>query len=189
MKSKRQLSPITRVESLILTVRSHKVILGSDLAAIYGVRTKALNQAVKRNIDRFPPDFMFQLSREEVEKVVRSRSQIVTLKRGKNIKYPPYAFTEHGAIMAATVLSSPRAVQVSVFVVRAFVRLREIALAHRELSTKLHELEQKVGQHDSQIRSIIDAIRRLMAPPEKPKRRMGFRVEEPRTRYLVKRKK
>src|SRR3972149_1750168 len=115
---------IVAVERLILTVRGQRVILASDLAAIYGVETRALNQAVKRNADRFPPDFAFRLSRAEAGALLRSRSQSVILKRGQNIKYAPLAFTEHGAVLAATVLNSPRAVQTSIFVVRAFLRPR-----------------------------------------------------------------
>src|SRR3989304_3817477 len=128
---------IVAVERLILTVRGQRVILASDLAAIYGVETRALNQAVKRNADRFPPDFAFRLSRAEAGALLRSRSQSVILKRGQNIKYAPLAFTEHGAVMAATVLNSPRAVQMSIFVVRAFLRLRAGVAGQGALSSSL----------------------------------------------------
>jgi hypothetical protein len=146
---------------------------------------------VKRNLERFPEDFMFQLTKEEADYWLRSRSQIAILKRGKNIKYLPYAFTEHGAIMAANVLNSPQAVRMSVFVVRAFVKLREVLATHKELAHKLAELERKLENHDESIRSLVAAIRQLMAPPEQksPKRRIGFMVEEPKAPYHAKIKK
>jgi hypothetical protein len=139
---------IKDVESLIITMRNQKVIIDRDLAEIYGVETRRLNEQVKRNPERFPEDFMFQLTREEVDFWARSRSQIAILKRGKNIKYLPYAFTEHGAIMAANVLNSPQAVKMSVFVVRAFVKLRELLFTHKELTYKLAQLERKLQNHD-----------------------------------------
>lgn len=148
-------------------------MLDSDLAELYGVSISAFNQAIKRNIERFPADFMFQLEQAEYSAL---RSQIVILKtgRGQHRKYPPYAFTEHGAIMAATVLNSPRAVEMSVFVVRAFVQLREMLSTHKELAAKLDALERKVGSHDQAIAGLIDAIRQLMTPPEEKKRGIGF---------------
>ncbi|HEX9829679.1 MAG TPA: ORF6N domain-containing protein [Bacteroidota bacterium] len=171
-------------------MRGHKVILDSDLAEVYGVTTKALNQAVRRNLERFPEDFVFQLQKNEFDSLalqnatVNLRSQIVTsrFQHGGRRKLP-YAFTEHGAIMAANVLKSKRAVQMSVFVVRAFVRLREVAITQRELAEKLKELELRVGNHDTDISAIIDAIRQLMTPPDPPKRRLGFEVKEPKVRY------
>jgi hypothetical protein len=155
------------------------------LVEIYGVETRRLNEQVKRNPDRFPEDFMFQLTREEADFWARSRSQIAILKRGKNIKYLPYAFTEHGTIMAANVLNSPQAVRMSVFVVRAFVMLREMIATHKELAHKLAELERKLQNHDESIRSLVVAIRQLMRPPEPepPKKRIGFLVEEPYVPY------
>jgi hypothetical protein len=174
--------------SLIVTVRNQKVIVDRDLAEIYGVETRRLNEQVKRNPDRFPEDFMFQLTKEEAVLWARSRSQIAILKRGKNIKYLPYAFTEHGAIMAANVLNSPRAVRMSVFVVRAFVRLREMLSTHKELAHKLAELERKLQNHDESIRSLVVAIRQLMKQPEPKKRPIGFLVEEPRVPYRTKMK-
>ncbi len=178
-------------ESLIVTIRKQKVIVDRDLAEIYGVETRRLNEQVKRNPDRFPEDFVFQLTKEEAVLWARSRSQIAILKRGKNIKYLPYAFTEHGAIMAANVLNSPRAVRMSVFVVRAFVKLREMLSTHKELAHKLAELERKLQSHDESIRSLVVAIRGLMAPPEPqpPKRRIGFLVEEPKVPYRTKMKR
>jgi ORF6N domain len=132
------------IESVIIVIRGQRAILATDLAAIYGVETRALNQAVKRNMERFPENFLFQLTRSEGEIVARSRSQFVTLKRGQNIKYLPYTFTEHGAIIAANVLNSGHAVRMSVFVVRAFVRLRRVVTSRKELVTKLEELQRKV---------------------------------------------
>ncbi len=174
---------VAAIERLIVTIRGHRVILAADLARIYGVQTRALNQAVKRNLEKFPEDFVFQLTLEEAEPIQRSRSQIVILKRGLNIKYLPYAFTEHGAIMAANVLNSPRAVQMSVFVVRAFIRMRTALASTRELGRKLAELEGRIGGHDESIRTLFEAIRQLMAPPEKARRSIGFRVEEGRPSY------
>lgn len=181
--------PIQHVQSAILTVRGQKVILDVDLARTYGVPTKVLNQAVKRNADRFPDDFMFRLSKEETENLRRSRSQSVTLKRGQNVKYPPYAFTEHGAIMAATVLNSPQAVRMSVFVVRAFVKMREHMLHHVELQRKLADIEKSLMAHDAALRDVYLKIRPLLLPPsESPRRQIGFGVKERRARYMVKRK-
>ena len=133
-----------------------------------------LNQAVKRNREKFPADFMFQLTRREAEHARHSRSQPVILKRGHNIKCLPYAFTEHGAIMAANVLNSPRAVKMSVLVVRAFVRMRQVLATHKALAAKLAELERKLGTHDEQIAGLFEAIRQLMAPKEPSRRRIGF---------------
>ena len=184
--------PIGKIERAILLVRGEKVILDRDLACLYGVTTKRLNEQVKRNIDRFPEDFMVQLTWEEakaprsqsatLEQEAKdsagSRSQSATLKRGRNIKYRPYAFTEHGAIMAAAVLNSPRAVEVSVYVVRAFVRLRRMLAGHKELAAKLDKLEAQFGKHDRQIVALVNAIRQLMEPPQQPPRkRIGFQAE------------
>lgn len=166
------------LDEKIIVTREQRVILAADLAYIYGVETRALNQAVKRNIEKFPHDFMFRLTRTEVQEIAASRSQSVILKRGQNIKYLPYAFTEHGAIMAANVLNSPRAVQMSVFVVRAFVRLRQMVITHKELAAKLRELERKVSEHDGDIRSLFQAIRQLMTPAEPNKRKIGFLVKD-----------
>jgi hypothetical protein len=174
---------IVGIDKLIVTLRGHRVILAADLARIYGVETRVLNQAVKRNLERFPVDFMFQLVMEEAEEVQRSRSQRVILKRGSNIKYFPYAFTEHGALMAATVLNSPRAVQMSVFVIRAFVRMRQAMAAHTQMAEKLAELERRVSGHDESIRSLVQTIRQLMVPTARPRRSIGFRVEEGRPVY------
>lgn len=168
------------VEQLILVVRGQRVILASDLAHIYGVAPKALNQAVRRNLERFPSDFAFRLTTPEAAAIQRSRSQSVTLKRGQNIKYLPLAFTEHGAIMAASVLASARAVQMSIFVVRAFLRLREWVVAREDLSLRLAELEERVSTHDRNLQAIIQAIKELIAPPAIPRPRIGFRSQASR---------
>ena len=171
----------------IATARGQRVILDSDLAALYEVETKRFNEAVRRNLAKFPADFMFQLTTEEWAAL---RSQFATLNaagtgRGQHRKYLPYAFTEHGAIMAANLLSSQRAVEVSVYVVRAFVRLRELAVTHGDLAKRLSELEEKTEalamQHDTfsrntrnQLKQVFDALRELMTPPDPPKRPIGF---------------
>ena len=164
MKKRAPVAPTDPVESHILTLRGKKVILDSDLAAIYGVTTKRLNEQIKRNSRRFPSDFLFRLNRKEAEAVMRSRSQIATLKRGQNIKFLPYVFTETGAIMAASVLNSPQAVRMSVFVVRAFIQMRELFFNHKALSDKLAELDARIGDHDQQLSAIVQAIRQLAAP-------------------------
>ena len=166
-----------QITARIRTVRGQRVMLDSDLAELYGVQTRVLNQAVKRNPERFPPDFMFQLDNQED---VLLRSQNVTLKtgRGQHSKYLPHVFTEHGAIMAASVLNSPQAVEVSIFVVRAFIKRRELLAGNQELAAKFAELETRVGTHDKTIRSLVAAIRQLMQPPATPdKKQIGFKVE------------
>lgn len=167
------ISAETVVQSIVI-LRGHKVLLDADLARLYGVETRALVQAVKRNLDRFPEDFMFQLIGEEAESL---RSQTVILKagRGQHRKFLPYAFTEQGVAMLSSVLKSPRAVAVNIEIMRAFVRLREMLSSNKELARKLDALERKLGAHDQAIASILSAIRELMAPAEPvTKRRMGF---------------
>ena len=171
MDGQTSLVPMERIERAIFSIRGEKVMLDSDLAELYGVETKVLNQAVKRNATRFPPDFMFQLTAGEWESL---RSQFVTLKRGEHRKYLPYVFTEHGALMLANVLNSERAAQTSVQVVRAFVRLRQMLASNAELARKLAALENK---YDAQFKVVFDAIRQLMSPPAKPKREIGFHVK------------
>ncbi|MBI5244916.1 MAG: ORF6N domain-containing protein [Elusimicrobia bacterium] len=161
-----------QVERVIFMIRGTKVMLSTDLAGLYEVQPKVLVQAVKRNIERFPPDFMFQLTIEEAE---ASRSQIVTLKRGQNIKYAPYAFTEQGVAMLSSVLKSTRAIQVNIAIMRAFVKLRETLALHRELAAKLQELERRIEGHDCHIQNIFDAIQELTTPPKDPPRQIGFR--------------
>jgi len=172
--------PTDRIAQSILILRGHRVILDSELAALYGVSTKRFNEQVRRNRGRFPADFMFQLTLEELAVL---RSQIATLKggRGQHRKYLPYAFTEHGAIMAATVLNSPRAVEMSAYVVRAFVHLRELLSSNRELARRFAELEarldKKLTQHDQAIAAILSAIRQLMNPPQPKRRPIGFTAD------------
>ena len=146
-------------------------MLDSDLADIYNIKTKALNQAVKRNKERFPNDFMFRLTTEEKKEVVTNCDHLNNLKFTPTL---PYAFTEHGAIMLASVINSPRAIEASIFIVRVFVRMREYLLIHKDISNKIDELERRVAGHDKHIRALFDAIRQLMIPPEKPRRRIGF---------------
>ncbi len=176
--------PAETIERRILLLRGQKVMLDSDLAGLYGVPTKRLNEQVRRNIRRFPSDFMFQLTPKEAELLrypfgtSNLRSQIATSSRGHGgRRYRPYAFTEQGVAMLSSVLNSERAIQVNVAIMRAFVRLREVLATHKELAQKLVELERQVEGHGHQIRSIFDAIRQLMVPPEPPKRRIGFHTE------------
>lgn len=154
-------------------------MLDRDLAALYGVETRVLNQAVKRNANRFPSDFVFLLSRDEIERI----SQIVTSSSGLKFSKQVRAFTEQGVAMLSSVLKSERAVKVNIAIMRAFVQLRETLETNRELARKFTELERHVGKHDAEIGAIIDAIRQLMAPPEKPRREIGFHVREKAPRY------
>ena len=170
---------IEAIASRIVTLRGERVLLDSDLATLYGVETRRLNEQVRRNRRRFPADFIFRLTRKELNNLM---SQFATSRWGGRRKLP-YAFTEHGAIQAATILNTRRAVEVSVYVVRAFVRLRGVLAANRELAKRLEELEarieRKLDTHDRVIADILNAIRQLMAPPEpKPKRRIGFISED-----------
>jgi hypothetical protein len=161
------------VGHLILTLRNHRILLDSDLAALYGVETKQINRAVKRNLDRFPDDFMFQLTSEETE-ALRCQSGTSNEGRGGR-RYLPYAFTQEGVAMLSSVLSSPRAVQVNIAIMRAFIRLRQMALSVDELSRKVADLERGYRQHGQQFDVVFKAIRQLMAPPsEPPRRRIGF---------------
>lgn len=169
----------TVLESLIVTIRNQKVLLDADLATIYNVPTKRLNEQIKRNAARFPEDFVFQLSQDEAAEILASRSQIATLKRGQNIKYLPYAFTEHGAIMAATVLNSPEAVKMSVFVVRAFVQMREQLAANTAILKRLAEIDKTLLEHDQSLGVIWRKIQPLLTPPPAPpKPRIGFHRDE-----------
>ena len=167
-------SPAIIVESRIRFLRQQKVILDTDLAALYGVSVKRLNEQIKRNRNRFPADFMFRLKTKEAASL-RSHFATSNNRRGGR-RYLPYAFTEHGAIMAATVLNSARAVEMSVFVVRAFVRLREMLATNRQLAAKLVELESRLDTHDTSIQNLIEAIRELMLPEEPPRRKIGFQL-------------
>jgi len=172
------LVPLERIEGRILLLRGQKVMIDADLAELYDVPTKRLNEQVKRNAERFPEDFVFRLTAEEVEML--NRSQFATgSQKHRDPRFTPFAFTEHGAIMAANVLNSPRAVEMSVYVVRAFVRLREAIASNQALAAKLNELERKLKGHDQAIAGILDAIRQLMASPPAPKKRsIGFVTDE-----------
>ncbi|MFZ0827205.1 MAG: ORF6N domain-containing protein [Verrucomicrobiia bacterium] len=165
------LVPVERIEKAILSIRGEKVMLDSDLAELYGVSTGALNQAVKRNLGRFPRDFMFQLTEIEKSEVVTNCDYLARLKFSPHL---PYAFTEHGALMLANVLNSERAAQTGVQVVRAFVRLRQMLASNAELARKLATLENK---YDAQFKVVFDAIRQPMSPPARPKREIGFHVK------------
>jgi len=174
------LMPVERIAQSILVIRGQKVMIDADLAELYGVATKRLNEQVKRNFERFPADFMFQLSQPEKDEVVANCDHLAKLKFAKAL---PYAFTEHGALMAASVLNTPRAVEVSVYVVRAFVALRELLTGNKELALKLAELEsrieRKLDSHDQAIAGLIDAMRELMRPPEPTKKPpIGFVTDE-----------
>ena len=175
--------PVERIERSILLIRGQKVMLDRDLAQLYGVETRALNQAVRRNIDRFPEDFMFRLTREEIMRISQfvtssGHPGVKTLKFSKNVM----AFTEHGVAMLSSVLNSPRAVQVNIQIMRTFAKLREIISQHKDLARRLDDLERK---YNAQFKVVFDAIRQLMEPqePEPRKRRIGFMVKERRAPY------
>jgi ORF6N domain len=161
-----------RVDSKILVLRAQRVILDTDLAELYGVRVRHLNQQAKRNAKRFPPAFRFQLSVLEL-KILKSQN-VISSERHGGARYRPYAFTEHGAIMAATVLNSERAIEMSVFVVLAFVRMRRAIAGNRNILTKLAKLEHRLKSHDADIQDLMDAIRELMSPEQPNRRRIGF---------------
>ncbi|MBU0507299.1 ORF6N domain-containing protein [bacterium] len=164
-----QIIPVERIENRIIVLRGERVMLDRDLAELYGVPTRTLNQAVTRNSDRFPPDFMFVLTEEEFENL---RSQIVIANWGM-VRFPPRAFTEQGVAMLSSVLRSKQAVQVNILIMRAFVKMREMLASHKELSRKLNDLEQK---YDAQFRVVFDAIRQLMEPPPAAKKEFGFQM-------------
>src|SRR3989338_3335001 len=164
-----------RIISKIYIIRNRKIMIDRDIAELYGVPTRALNQAVKRNIKRFPADFMFQIDKKEMK---NWKSQIVTSNSEKmGLRKQPLAFTEHGILMLSSVLHSQRAIQVNIAIMRAFVKLREVLATHKELAQKFKELEHRVGRHDEEIQAIFDAIRQLMSPPQKPKGKIGFYKE------------
>jgi hypothetical protein len=192
----KEIIPAEQIALRIRHFRGEKVLLDFDLAALYDVETRILNQAVRRNADRFPADFMFQLSSQEAEKLsqvvtpsvaghdVSNSSQIVMSSgkhRGK--RYRPYAFTEQGVAMLSSVLNSESAVKMNIAIMRAFVQLRRALEANRELARKFSELERRIDKHDSEIAAILEAIRQLMAPPAKPRREIGFHVREEAARY------
>ncbi len=172
--------PAERIQNAIYLIRGQKVMLSADLAELYGVPVGVLNQAVKRNADRFPDDFMFQLARQELTNL---KSQIVISSWGGS-RFAPYAFTEQGVAMLSSVLRSPRAVKVNIEIMRAFVKLRQLLATHVDLARKLGELEKK---YDAQFRAVFEAIRELMTEPEPPRKQIGFHVKERRATYRVRR--
>ena len=185
MKAKPAIS-VQRIERLIYVIQGQKVMLDNDLAELYGVETRVLKQAVRRNKKRFPNDFMFELTKEENQSL---RSQNVILKRGKHSKYLPFAFTEQGVAMLSSVLNSERGIEVNIEIMRAFVRVREMLGAQRELTGKLKELETRIQDHDEQIQAIFEAIRQLVSPPERSRTKIGFEVKERKAQYRKKKKK
>jgi len=177
---KKEIIPVEHVQNVIFLLRGQRVMLDSDLAVLYGIGTKILKRAVRRNLDRFPADFMFKLTTDEYHAL---RCQFGTLKRGEHAKYLPYAFTEQGVAMLSSVLHSSRAVHVNIAIMRAFVRLREVLNANKTLALKLKELENKISSHDESIHTLFEAIRELMTPPEPPGKQIGFHVRESRAKY------
>jgi len=171
------LIPVEMIERKIYLIRGDKVLLDGDLAELYGVEVKHLKRQVRRNLTRFPEDFMFELRKEEYDSL---RSHFGTLKRGEHIKYLPYAFTEQGVAMLSSVLNSERAIHVNIAIMRAFVKLREMLATHKDLALKLNEMENK---YDAQFKVVFDAIRQLMTPPEPKKRKIGFIVRERSAQY------
>jgi hypothetical protein len=176
---------VQRIEEMIFLIRGQRVMLDSDLAKIYGVTTKRLNEQFKRNRKRFPDDFAFSLTNQELTQM---RSQIATGSK-RNIRHIPIVFTEHGALMLGNILNSKTAVEASIRVVRAFVWIREQLTANKELAQKLDELENRVGEHDGAIANLFEAIRQLLDPVEKPQREIGFHIKEQSPAYRVRPKK
>ena len=174
-----------QIEQAILLIRGQRVMLDRDLAGLYGVETGNLNKAVQRNSERFPSDFMFQLTADEAAAL---SFQFGSLTRGQHFKYLPQVFTQEGVAMLSSVLRSPRAVQVNIAIMRVFVRLRTTLALHKELAHQLAELERKIEDHDTSIRTLFDAIRELAAPPATPRREIGYHVKEASLPYRVKRK-
>jgi phage regulator Rha-like protein len=168
----KNLIPQEVIEQKIFMIRGHKVMIDRDLAELYGVETKYLNRQVRRNIERFPEEFMFQLTKEEKGELVTNWHRLAMMKHSSSL---PYVFTEHGVAMLASVLNSDRAIKISILIIKAFVKLREILATHKELAHKLSELEKRIEKHDTEIQAIFDAIRQLMEPPTvKEKRIIGF---------------
>lgn len=172
--------PIETVLSKILLIRNQKVMLDSDLAKLYNVTTKRLNEQVKRNNKRFPADFIFQLTKDESASL---RSQIATSKGKGGRRYLPIAFTELGVAMLSSVLNSDRAIEINIIIMRAFVKLREIISTSQKVEEKLKEIEARLDEHDDQILNIMEAINQMLAPPEKPKTKIGFQIKEKAIRY------
>jgi hypothetical protein len=179
-----QIIPKELIERKIFFVRGQKVILDFHLASLYGISTKRLKEQVRRNLRRFPPDFMFELNQEEFNAL---RSHFATSKSGRGgTRYRSYAFTEQGVAMLSSILSTNRAIDVNISIMRAFVKLRDMIATNKELARKLEDIEKK---YDSQFKIVFEAIRKLMQPPEKPKRQIGFRVEEPKPIYHARKRK
>jgi hypothetical protein len=186
MSRQTEIVPAGEVAGFICSLRDQRVILDTDLASLYGVPTKALNQAVRRNREKFPEDLLFQLTWEEAALLPSLRSQFVTLKQGRHLKYRPFAFTEHGALMAATVLNSPRAVAMSLYIIRAFIKMREDLAANAAILKRLAEIDKTLLLHDSALREIYQQLRPLLEPPPTPpKPEMGFHVKEDAPPYRV----
>jgi len=171
------------IESKIYLIRGLKVMLDVDLAEMYGVETKRLKEQVRRNIDRFPEDFMFELTKEEAETLLKSeiatpsRSQFATLKRGQNIKFLPFAFTEHGVLMLSSVLKSQQAVQVNIQIMRVYSKMKELLIMHKDILVKLEKLEKQSDKHDEQIQLIFSYIKKLIEQPKTKSERIGFKKE------------
>ncbi len=178
--------PVKDIEHRIFLIRGHRAMIDRDLAELYGVETKYLNRQVKRNRERFPEEFMFQLTKSEKEELVTNWHRFESLKHSTTF---PMAFTEHGVAMLASVLHSERAIAMSILIIKAFVRLREILSTHKVLAQKLQILEMKVGKHDQEIAAIIEVIRKLMEPPSKQTREIGFKVKEPAAAYRTNRRR
>ena len=181
----KEIVPVERIARAIFVFRGDKVLLDSDLARLYGVTTGNLNKAVNRNQDRFPSDFVFQLTAEEAKNLI---FQVGRSKRRGGRRHLPYAFTEQGIAMLSSVLNSERAVKVNIAIMRAFVKLRQMLETNRELARKFAELERRVGKHDEEIDAILEAIRQLMTPPEKPRREIGFHMREGAARYRTRKR-
>jgi len=182
-QQKEGIIPSELIASKIYIIRRLKVMLDRDLAELYGVETKQLKRAVKRNLDRFPPDFMFELSTDEYDAL---RCQTGTLKRGAHSKYPPFAFTEQGVAMLSSVLNSKRAIQVNIQIMRVFTRFRQILLSNKDLRRELEELKRVT---DDRFRVVFETLDQLLSHEERPKRKIGFKVEEKAARYRVTRKR
>ena len=179
MGSSKGLVPVELIQSKIVVVRDERIMLDRDLAELYGVETKQLKRAVRRNKDRFPPDFMFALTKKEVNDL---RCHFGTSSWG-GTRYAPMAFTEQGVAMLSSVLNSKRAIEVNVLIMRAFVQLRKMISSQTELTRKLDQLEKHIAEHDEQIVAIFEAIRQLMTPPDRPEKKIGFEVKEPKAIY------
>ena len=180
-----QLLPIEVIQNKIMVIRNEKVMIDRDLAQLYGVSTKVLNQAVSRNRKRFPSDFMFRVNKKEKEELVTNCDRLRSLKHSTVM---PRVFTEQGVAMLSTVLNSNRAIEVNIAIMRAFVQLRKISSSQKQLAKKLQEIETRLKDHDESIETIFEAIRQMLAPPEKPRRPIGFEAKEPKAQYGKKKK-